>query len=595
MKLRTMMCILAIAGGLTLPVFAQSNSEANSSGSMNSSSSAASDAAKIADQIKALEAKMAGQQEVIADQQEQLAALREQLRKLQQQAAAQEQQVSDGALAGTPHLENATLRMPSASTEGQPGESTTRSTGSPAPPQDEKESPLSFRIGGAEFTPGGFVDFTSIFRTTNTGNLGTNFFSIPFNNGLSGAAGRLSEEKFTAQNSRISAKMTDQFGANDVTAYYEMDFLGNDAVNTNVTSNSHTFRLRLYFLDFKRGKWEFLGGQAWSWLTPNRNGLSPMPDDVFYTKDEDFNYQVGLTWTRAPQFRVVYHPNGHWAMGVALENADQFGGQGEVPFPIAFSATLANQIDEANTSNAPILFPDVIPKIAYDTNMNGKHFHAEVAGLLSQFKVAVEPTTAAPSGFVTHHATGGGVEAAINLELFKGFNVVANAFYSDGGGRYIFGMAPDLVILPTNAPGDTCGIVGTVTQSAEGCDVRIGLVHSASGMGGFEWAVTPHTMLYGYYGGMYAQRNFAADLTSTMAMQPFIGFGGPNSATNNNRAISEPTLGWIQTFWKSPQYGALQLITQASYVTRSPWFVGAGQPKNAHLTMGWVNLRYVLP
>jgi hypothetical protein len=57
----------------------------------------------------------------------------------------------------------------------------------------------------------------------------------------------------------------------------------------------------------------------------------------------------------------------------------------------------------------------------------------------------------------------------------------------------------------------------------------------------------------------------------------------------------EPTFGWIQTFWRDPQHGALQLITQGSYLTRSPWFVGAGAPKNAHLGMAWVDLRYVLP
>jgi hypothetical protein len=31
---------------------------------------------------------------------------------------------------------------------------------------ERKESPLSFRIGGTDFTPGGFLDFESIFRTT---------------------------------------------------------------------------------------------------------------------------------------------------------------------------------------------------------------------------------------------------------------------------------------------------------------------------------------------------------------------------------------------------------------------------------------------
>ncbi len=54
-----------------------------------------------------------------------------------------------------------------------------------------KESPLSFRIGGTDFTPGGFVDFTNIFRTTNTGSaVSTDFNAIPFSNS---AAGHLTE------------------------------------------------------------------------------------------------------------------------------------------------------------------------------------------------------------------------------------------------------------------------------------------------------------------------------------------------------------------------------------------------------------------
>jgi len=39
----------------------------------------------------------------------------------------------------------------------------------------------------------------------------------------------------------------------------------------------------------------------------------------------------------------------------------------------------------------------------------------------------------------------------------------------------------------------------------------------------------------------------------------------------------------------------VQLVTQTSYVTRAPWFVAAGAPKNAHLMMGYVSLKYVLP
>jgi hypothetical protein len=73
------------------------------------------------------------------------------------------------------------------------------------------------------------------------------------------------------------------------------------------------------------------------------------------------------------------------------------------------------------------------------------------------------------------------------------------------------------------------------------------------------------------------------------------GFGGANSPNSANRAIQEGSIEWTQTFWKNPQYGAVLLVTQASYLTRAPWFVATGAPKNAHLGMGYLSIRYVLP
>lgn len=473
---------------------------------------------------------------------------------------------------------------------------------------EEQKGPLSFRIGGAEFTPGGFLDFTSIFRSTNTGNLGTSFGAIPFSNTVQG---HLTEERFMVSNSRISLKVAEKFGQNDVTGYYEMDFLGNDATNVLVTSNSHTFRSRLYFVDVKRDKFEVAAGQMWSWLTPNRVGVSPMPADIFYSQNMDTNYQVGLTWTRAPQFRVVYHPNEHWALGVALENPEQYTGLGnvqpEVTFPNFFNATLSGQFDAANNSNTPNLHPDVIPKISYDTDLGGKHFHAEAAGLLTSVKITfLSGAIPRPSGFSTNTKTGGGISGAVNLEFLKNVRFVGNGFWSDGGGRYIFGLGPDAVVKPIVSHGAAaCVTVGFVTT---GCDVTPSLVHSGSGIVGIEAQVTPTTMFAGYFGGAYFQRNAFPDPTHAPGLNPIscgphlpatllpcIGFGGTNSSVSNNRAITEPSFDWIQTFWKDPQYGALQLITEVSYVTRSPWFVAAGAPKNAHLTMAWVDLRYILP
>jgi hypothetical protein len=39
----------------------------------------------------------------------------------------------------------------------------------------------------------------------------------------------------------------------------------------------------------------------------------------------------------------------------------------------------------------------------------------------------------------------------------------------------------------------------------------------------------------------------------------------------------------------------LQVLTQYSYLTRSPWFVAPGAPKNAHASMVYVDFRYLLP
>ena len=36
-------------------------------------------------------------------------------------------------------------------------------------------------------------------------------------------------------------------------------------------------RLRLFWVDVTKDKWEFLAGQSWSMLTPNRKGISALP------------------------------------------------------------------------------------------------------------------------------------------------------------------------------------------------------------------------------------------------------------------------------------------------------------------------------
>ena len=456
-------------------------------------------------------------------------------------------------------------------------------------PQKPEESPLFFKIGGAEFYPLGFMDLTGIYRSTNLGGIGTSFGSIPYNNTF---PGRLSELRFSAQNSRIGLRTQAKFGEASVTGYLEADFLGYQPANANDTSNSNSLRMRLYWVDYRRGMWEVFGGQSWSFMTPNRNGLSALPGDLFYGQEMDTNYLLGLTWARQPAFRIIAHPTTSWSLGVSIENPEQ-----TLPSSVTEPANLtstANNFQEfdsnsgntssatgVNNPNTPNLAPDVIVKTAFDFVPGGHHVHFDFAGLFRTFKAinlvqsTISGSTVTAAGTVTNTIHGGGGEVGMNVELFKNFRVIGTGYWSSGGGRYIASTGgPDFIIRPD----------GTLSG-----------VHSGSAIGGFEYQVRPNSMIYGYYSGAYFGKNFSAVTAGTPPVTTFSGYGQPGSASSANRYLYEPTFGVVQTMWRNPAYGDLKIITQYSYVSRTPWVVAAGQPSTAHTSMVYVDLRYDLP
>jgi hypothetical protein len=448
------------------------------------------------------------------------------------------------------------------------------------------DNPVSIKIGGATFTPGGFVDLTGIFRSRDVGSgLGTNFTILPYANQL--PLGQLSEFRFTGQGSRISLKVDAQpTQSTAVTGYFESDFNGFEPANSNISTKSDTFRLRLAYLQIRHGKWELVTGQTWSFLTPTRDGLSPSPDNIFTALRLDTSYLAGLIYSRQPEIRVVYHPSEHWAIGVALENPQQFV-PGSVVFPSDGTTNFfSTQFDNGSSSTSaassavnptvPNLHPDIEARAAYDTRIGGRHFHVDASGVARSFKVY--NNLEAPAA--TNTVTGGGGGLNANLEIFKGFHLIGNSFYGDGVGRYIGGLGPDVVVKP---------------------DGTLSAVHAGSAVGGYEWQLTPKLIVDGYYSGAYFFRNYSFTTKALgTACGPdgslyCVGFGFPGSANTNNRDYQEGTIGFIPTIWSSPQYGKLQVVSQFSYVVRTPWFVAPGAPKNAHAFISYINLRYILP
>ncbi|HEY2846502.1 MAG TPA: hypothetical protein VGI80_01720 [Pyrinomonadaceae bacterium] len=501
---------------------------------------------------------------------EQVAALAEQMKKMQEVIDSQQQKIdalekerSFATTGSVPRMDDA--------------ENSASKTTRPVI-KDGNDDGLNIHIGDATITPTGFVDLTAVFRSRNTGNTtGTNFGSIPFPNQVQGF---LSETRLAAINSQLGLKVTGKFGKNDVTGYVEMDFVGNDASNVFVTTNSHTDRMRLFWVDVRRGKHEFVAGQTWSLLTPNRHGLGPENEDVFVTNNIDRSYQVGLVYARQAGFRFIYHPSSRWSVGFAAENPQQYVGVGEVIFPFAYNAQLGIQFDAGNNPGAPNLMPDLIGKVAYDSH--GGRIHVETAGFMRAFKfgyVLLGGPGCAPPSIKCSTTTGWGGGGSVNavIGITDKFRFVSNNFGSAGGGRYIGGLGPDLVVA---------------VDSANVPHIRT--VDSYSTLQGFEANAGDKWMFDAYYGASYFRRNSSPDPTNPVPGRTS-GFGASNSPNSANRAIQEFTFGSTYTAWRDPKWGALQWLTQGSYVTRSPWFVALGAPTNAHTLMIFTSLRYVFP
>ena len=215
-----------------------------------------------------------------------------------------------------------------------------------------KESPLSFRIGGTDFTPGGFVDFENVFRTTNTGsNIATGFGAIPFSNTVQG---HLTEFRSTGQYSRYNLKISGKYGANNVLGYIEGDFNGNDAANVFVTANGHTNRLRALLAGPEAGQVGVFGlDQTWGLQTPNRVGLSPMPADLQLTIGEDANFTSAFLTPAPAEFRAVYHFTDKFQWGFASAEPRTVCRRRRSHLPLRFQRRLGPQLDAANqTSDA---------------------------------------------------------------------------------------------------------------------------------------------------------------------------------------------------------------------------------------------------
>lgn len=170
--------------------------------------------------------------------------------------------------------------------------------------QKKPETGLLIHIGKLTLRPSGFLDAIGVTRSASTpDSISTHLGSFPLTDTPTLTDGSL-------RNSRIMLKGELPAGPVKFSGYMESDFL-------NFTPGQSPYRWRQYWGQASIGNWEILGGQAWSFLRPNRLGLAT-DRDMFHTDVIDAAYHTGLLGFRPRQVRVIRNM-GNYKAGVAWE------------------------------------------------------------------------------------------------------------------------------------------------------------------------------------------------------------------------------------------------------------------------------------
>ncbi|HVH71459.1 MAG TPA: hypothetical protein VNB49_10165 [Candidatus Dormibacteraeota bacterium] len=391
----------------------------------------------------------------------------------------------------------------------------------------EEMGPSTIKYKGVNITPGGFVEAATVFRNRATSaDINTPFNSIPYpGNSLS----KVTENNFTARQSRLTLLGESNVGSAKLTGYFEMDFLGAGTTSNNRQSNSYVFRQRQIWgqVALENGL-SVTGGQMWSLATENRKGIQNRGEALPMMVDPQ--YVVGFTWQRAYALRVVKDFGGKFAVGLSIEGPQAtFGGRGFSTVTQANLSTQQNFFINAPGAGGGLYnafdatgytvnkAPDFIFKLAADPGFG----HYELFGIVSTFRNRIYPcaivspaastatvilngpaltgttpgvtcpntsSTAANAAFGAFNdtRTGGGGGASAHWALFnKKVDFGVKGVAGDGIGRFGSAQLPDLTFRP---------------------DGTEALIRTAHGLGILELHPDPKLDIFLYYGGEYAWR-----------------------------------------------------------------------------------------
>src|SRR6266436_3005247 len=489
-----------------------------------------------------------------------------------------------------------------------------------------EEGPSTIHYKGINLTPGGFVEAATVFRNRATsGDINTPFMGIPYpNNALS----KVTENNFTARQSRATLLAETTIGSAKVAGYYEADFLGAGTTSNNRQSNSYVFRQRQLWANVTWANgFSVAGGQMWSLVTESKKGIANRQEA--FPLQIDPQYVVGWAWQRAYGFRVVKY-FGKFAFGLGIEGPQTTIAGRNFPANFFINAPgagggLYNTFDSAGYSLNRA--PDFLAKATFDPGWG----HYEVVGILSNFRNRVYPCGALgvslPAGCATGTSVagafndsrvGGGVGFTARLPVVaKKLDLVGHFQGGDGIGRYSSAQLADVTARP---------------------DGTLAPIRSAAWLGSLELHPSAKLDIYAYGGGEYAART-AYTFTNAAGNPVGVGYGSslfnnsgcsteafptgagaqppgtPNPPSGSGfpataggcagdiHQIVEGTLGFWHKFYNGPK-GRVQWGVQYSYLTKVGWSgnnnsgnaaAGPSLRPKAVDNMVFTSFRYYLP
>ena len=310
--------------------------------------------------------------------------------------------------------------------------------------------------------------------------------------------------------------------------------------------------MRLYWVQCHARKFEFLAGQSWSLLTPDRNGISPMPGDLFYSQDVDTNYQLGLTWT--PHAAVPLHrARERYCLRRRLDRKSGAVHRQRRRAARRVRAPLKSTPVQAAAPSARRVRRRISTPTSSARSRSTRRPATRISTSTRPFVMSTDTRRSTRQRAPTSPRPAAAGRSTSILEPVKNFRLVAMNYFSNGGGRYIANTnMPDFIVNPDSSLSIVTSWSGHLRRRNPGQreDAALRLLQ-------------------------LAQADANTSSTRTARRRSATALPGRRPRTTKSR---KTTVGLTQTFFRDAKIGGMQLMLQFSHLQRTPFSVPVGTP-----------------